>query len=229
MGQDAQARSILSPQPPSVRSGGSHRQTRPGQGSCPVRSERQWAVRGTCRAWDPAGWCRCPRVAVSSDGRWCWLPKPAPPSVPSHRQSDQTCRPRSTRAMACRLQVSKSFIGRLAGTAATFRLATAARLGIYFDRQAPPTTRQACRGSFARTGPAMRYPQQSPLGRPHVGPQSRRRVRRDRRRDRRDRHRDRRDLRCDCRDRHRAAVISVVSSVIGDVTRRVPRPAPCLP
>ena len=50
------------------------------------RSERQRAVRCTCRDWDPAGWCRRPRVAVSSDRRWGWLLKPAPPSVPSpHR------------------------------------------------------------------------------------------------------------------------------------------------
>ena len=64
------------------------------------QSERQWAVRGTCRDWDPAGWCRRPRVAVRSNSRWVRLPKPAPPSVPSPRQSDQTCRPCLTRAVS---------------------------------------------------------------------------------------------------------------------------------
>ena len=80
MEPDAQARPILSPQPPSVGSGvlppsdSAKAGVVPGWG----RSERQWAVRCTCRDWDPACWCRCPRVAVSSDHRWGRLLKPTP-------------------------------------------------------------------------------------------------------------------------------------------------------
>ena len=48
--------------------------------------------------------------------------------------SDQTCLPCPTQAMAGRLQVSVSFTGSRDRTAATFRLATAARLEICFAR-----------------------------------------------------------------------------------------------
>ena len=68
------------------------------------------------------------------------------------------------------------------------------------------------RGHFARTGAAVRYPQQSPLRRPHIGPPCQRRVRRVRRRDRRDRRRDRRDLRVTAVTGAVTAVIGVVSS-----------------
>ena len=64
--------------------------------------------------------------------RWGRPSKPVPLSVPSPRQSDQVCRPRPARATASRSPVAVSLVGRLAGTVATFRLATAARLGNYY-------------------------------------------------------------------------------------------------
>ena len=81
------------------------------------RSERQWAVR---RDWDPAGWCRRPQVAVSTT--LSPQSQSVGPDVPVPLDSGHG-RP---------FQVLPSFIGRGAGTDATFRLATAARLGIYF-------------------------------------------------------------------------------------------------